>query len=98
MPLASSLVSLSDGTLPESFEGLKSHIPVEWIQKALAERGMATVRKRKLPMESVMWLVIGMALYRDRPIGELVRRLELVLADKEGKPQDITEGAIPQAR
>jgi hypothetical protein len=98
MSLSSSLVSLGDGTLPESFEGLKSHIPLEWIQKALSERGMATVRKRKLPMETVVWLVIGMALYRDRPIGELVRRLELVWPGKDGKPQDVTDGAIPQAR
>lgn len=98
MSLSSSLVSLGDGTLPESFEGLKSQIPLEWIEAALTERCMATVPKRKLPMETVIWLVIGMALYRDRPIGELVRRLDLVLPDKDGNPQDVTEGAIPQAR
>lgn len=98
MVLGSSLVSLSDGTLPATFEGLKSHIDIKWIKKALGKKGAATVRRRKLPMDVVVWLVIGMALYRDRSIDEMVRRLDLVEPGKDGKPQGITKGAIPQAR
>jgi len=45
----------------------------------LAATGTATVRRRKLPAEYVVWLVIGMALLRDRSIREVVRHLELVL-------------------
>lgn len=96
--MGSSLVSLGDGTLPESFEGLKSHIDNKWIRQALAKKGVATVRRRKLPMDVVVWLVIGMALYRDRPIEEVVRRLDLVEPDGKGRPRGIAKSAVPPAR
>lgn len=98
MRLSSSLVALGDGTLPASFQGLKSHIEIEWIESALAEQGVATVRRRKLPAEQVAWLVIGMALYRDRPIVEVVNRLDLVLPSARGKRQKITSGGVTRAR
>jgi len=98
MELASSLAALGDGTLPESFEGLKSHVDVEWIQSALARHGVATLRRRKLPAEQVVWLVIGMALYRDRPIAEIVERLDLVLPESDGQRGTLAQGAIPPAR
>lgn len=97
MNLASSLVAIGDGTLPESFEGLKSHVELDWVETALRRSGVATLRKRKLPAERVVWLVIGMALYRNRPISELVRGLDLVLPGDDGT-QGVTKGAIPQAR
>lgn len=98
MGLASSLVSLGDGTLPASFAGLKSHLDLAWVEDALARKGVATVRRRKLPSDQVVWLAIGMALYRDRPIPEVVHRLNLVLPDKNGNRQSITKGGITAAR
>jgi len=98
MSLASSLVAIGDGTLPDSFEGLKSQFDASWIQSALQQTGVATLRKRKLPAEQVIWLVIGMALYRDRPIDDVVRGLDLVLPGEDGRQRRITKGAIPQAR
>lgn len=98
MGLTSSLASLADGTLPASFEGLKSHIDHGWIETALAKHGVATVRKRKLPAEQVVWLAVGIALYRDRPIPEVINRLDLVLPDENGQRQGITNGAIVEAR
>lgn len=98
MGLASSLASLADGTLPKSFEGLKSHIDNEWIKSALTKHGVATVRRRKLPAEQVVWLAVGIALYRDRPIPEVVSRLDLVLPDENGNRQGVSNGAIVEAR
>lgn len=98
MGLGSSLASLADGTLPKSFEGLKSHIDPDWIKAALAKKGVATVRRRKLPAEQVVWLSVGISLYRDRPIPEVVNRLDLVLPDENGERQGITNGAIVEAR
>lgn len=98
MGLASSLVSLGDGTLPASFEGLKSQVDIEWIKSALATHGVATVRKRKLPAEQVVWLAIGMGLYRDLPIETVVSRLDLVLPGENGEPQTVGKGAIATAR
>lgn len=98
MSLASALVALGDGTLPESFDGIKSHFDIGWVESALARSGVATMRRRKLPAEQVVWLVIGMALYRDRPIDDIVRGLSLVMPDEAGHVRGVTKGAIPQAR
>lgn len=98
MGLASCLAALGDGTLPESFEGLKSRLPVAWIGSSLANSGIATLRKRKLPSEQVIWLLIGMGLYRDRPIVELVDRLDLVLPGPAGEKRFIAKSAITPAR
>jgi len=98
MILESSLAALGDGTLPASFEGLKSQVGLKWVEDALAQTGVATVRRRKLPAEQIVWLVIGMALYRDRPISEVVQRLNLVMPGKSGKRQGVAKGALPRAR
>jgi hypothetical protein len=98
LTLISTLDALSDGTLPSSFRGLRSHVDVEWIESALARGGVATVRKRKLPVEEVVWLVIGISLYRDRPMVEVVHRLDLVQSASDGAVGQVTKGAIPQAR
>ena len=98
MGLTSAFACLDDGRLPESFEGLKSKLDIGWIESALTVSGVATVRNRKLAAEQVVWLVVGMGLYRDRPIAELVGRLDLVLPDSNGQRQTISEGAITPAR
>ena len=98
MTLKSSLISLSDGTLPTSFEGLKSLVAVEWVRKALKMGGTAKVRERKITVEDVMWLVIGISLYRNRPMVDVAHHLELVMPDKKGRPGTLSKGAIPQAR
>ena len=71
------------GYLPSADEGafdrLCANLDPEWVEAALEATGTATVRKRRLPAEQVIWLVLGMALYRHRPIAELVERLDLAL-------------------
>jgi Insertion element 4 transposase N-terminal/Transposase DDE domain len=62
-----------------AFKRLQESINPEWIEQALEATGTATLRTRRLPAEQVLWLVLGMALYRGRPIDELVGRLDLVL-------------------
>ena len=98
MGLTSAFACLDDGRLPESFEGLKSKLDIEWIKSALATHDVATVRNRKLAVEQVVWLVVGMGLYRDRPIAELIGRLDLVLPGPDGKRRRISKGSIPPAR
>ncbi len=39
----------------------------------------ASIRKRKFPAELVVWLIVGMGLYRDRSITDVVTKLDLVL-------------------
>jgi len=32
----------------------------------------------------VVWLIVGMGLYRDRPIADVVAKLDLILSSQEG--------------
>jgi hypothetical protein len=80
---------------PERFADIRRHLDPSWIEQALEATGTATLRKRRLPAEQVVWLVIGMAMYRDRPINELVDRLDLVLP---GSNLTMAPSAVVEAR
>jgi hypothetical protein len=64
----------------------------------LAATGTASVRRRKLPAEHVVWLVIGMGLFHDRSIAEVVHHLDLVLPPRGGGRGRVSNAAIVQAR
>jgi hypothetical protein len=53
------------------------NIPIEWIASALDLSSQATIRRRRLPADQVLWLVLGMALFRDEPVHEVARRLNI---------------------
>ena len=82
-------------TLP-NFAALSQHIDPQWIAQALAATGKASVRRRKLPAEQVLWLVIALAMYRHQSIAQIVVELDLVLPD-EVNP-GIASSAVTQAR
>jgi hypothetical protein len=86
---------LGDYAKPERFVDVRRHLDPLWIEQALEATGTATLRKRRLPAEQVVWLVVGMALYRDRPICELVDRLDLVLP---GCNSTMAPSAVVEAR
>lgn len=87
------MASFSGG---DRLEGLKRHIDPVWIEEALSWSGTATLRRRRLPADQVLWLVIGMGLMRDAPIERIVDSLELALPDR--KDTLIAKSAISQAR
>ncbi|MCX9158639.1 IS4 family transposase, partial [Niveibacterium sp. 24ML] len=41
--------------------------------------GKGSIRRRKLPAEHAVWLVIGLALFRNQPLWQVVQQLELSL-------------------
>lgn len=53
------------------------NIPVEWVESALHLSTQASIRRRRLPADQVLWLVLGMALFRDEPVHEVARRLNI---------------------
>lgn len=67
-----------------------------WIDEALAATGTATIRRRRLPAEQVVWLVIGMCLFRDQSMRELVATLDLALPGPRGVR--VAPSSIVQAR
>lgn len=81
---------------PDKLERIQQHIDPLWIEEALAWAGTASMRRRRLPAEQVIWLVIGMGLMRDTPIERVVDRLELALPDR--KDTLVAKSAVSQAR
>jgi hypothetical protein len=80
---------------PPQFEDLRRNIDAEWIEQALRATGTATLRRRRLPAEQVVWLVIGMALFRNRSIHDVVSKLDLVLP---GDTPTVVPSAVADAR
>ena len=69
------------GRVPGDLARLSELIDPAWIEQALQTSGKASIRRRKLPAEHVVWLVIGLALFRNQPIWHVVKQLDLVLGD-----------------
>lgn len=82
---------------PDGFRTFRQHLDQGWIEEALLNTGTATLRRRRLPAEQVVWLVIAMALCRDRPIADIVRHLDLALPDGGGI-RSVAPSAVIQAR
>jgi hypothetical protein len=76
----------------DSLESFRDH--PRWIEEVLTATGTATLRR--LPAEQVVWLVLGMAMMRDRPITDVVAKLDLVLPDRQDK--QIAKSSLSAAR
>ena len=86
---------------PEAFAALGANVKAEWFLQALAAvenaGGETELRRRKLPIDRALWLVIGMGLFRDRSIQEVVQHLELSIP-RPGPRSGVAPSAIPLAR
>src|SRR3979490_1591363 len=81
---------------PPDWRRLGAHLPYEWIGAALGYKGQASIRLRRLPAQQVVWLVIGLALYRHLSIKEVLDDLDLALPELTGR--FVTSSAVCQAR
>lgn len=82
---------------PRSFPNLIKHLAPTWVEEALLSTGTASIRRRRLPAEQAVWLVLGMALMRDLPITEVARQLDLALPAPDGT-RTVASSALTQAR
>lgn len=86
---------------PTAFSALGTHVKEEWFYEALAAHrdpaAQAAMRRRKLPLDLALWLVIGMALFRDRSIHAVVEHLGLAIAPS-GRHGGVAPSAVPPAR
>lgn len=102
MGLAASVQDIFEEDIPASFARFGRVLDAQWIAAALEETGTASIRMRKIPAQLVVWLVIGMALFRDRSIHEVVTHLGLVLPTQKNKQpaagKTVAPSAIPQGR
>lgn len=60
-------------------ERFASSLDPEWIEHALEATGTASIRRRKIPADQVVWLVLGMCLFADRSVTAVVDHLKLTL-------------------
>lgn len=94
------MVRMADRVLtPPSEEFLPKFVASldpDWIDEALAVTGTATIRRRRLPAEQVVWLVIGMCIFRDLSMRELVATMDLALPGSRGIR--VAPSSIVQAR
>lgn len=82
--------------LPGDFEQFQRHLSVEWVEDAVAATGTATIRRRRLPAEQTIWLIIGMALMRNESIERVATLLNVALPAKTGNLA--ARSALTQAR
>ena len=73
------------------------HVPSEWVVAAASLSTQATIRRRRLPSDMVLWLVVGMAFFRNEPIVEVARRMNICA---EGLADEVllAKSALTQAR
>jgi hypothetical protein len=82
--------------LPGDFEQLGRHLTADFVEDALIATGTATIRKRRLPAEQVLWLVIGMALMRKESLQRTAALLNIALPSTTGEL--VAPSALVQAR
>lgn len=82
---------------PHSFPNLTKHLDPAWIEEALFSTGTATIRRRRLPAEQTVWLILGMALLRDMPVTTVAQQLDIALPASDGS-RTVASSALTQAR
>lgn len=82
---------------PKTFPNLTAHLDPVWVEEALLATGTATVRRRRMPAEQTVWLVLGMAVMRDLPITAVARQLDIALPGADGS-RTVASSALTQAR
>jgi len=86
--------------VPAAFEQFSEDLDAQWVASALERTGTASIRRRKLPADLVVWLVIAMALFRDRSILEVVTHLKLVMPGGAASSQGgrVVASSVSEAR
>jgi Insertion element 4 transposase N-terminal/Transposase DDE domain len=82
---------------PRAFPNLIKHLDPAWVEEALVSTGTATIRRRRLPAEQTVWLVLGMAVMRDLPVTAVARQLDIALPAADGT-RTVASSALTQAR
>jgi len=81
---------------PASLSCFQRAITHERISQVPETTQKAIIGKRKLPAELVIWLVVGMGLYRDHSITDVVTKRDLSLSTQER--ETTAASSIAQAR
>ncbi len=91
------LIETCETTEYDSNHPIYKNVDRSWIDEALSATKTATLRRRRLPAEQVVWLVLGMALMRKRSISEVAAKLDIALPAR-GSGVSTAPSALVQAR
>ena len=80
---------------PASFDSLADVLSPDMVLAGFAETGIATLRRRRMPMERVLWGIIGMSMFRHIPMTQLANQLDILLP---GERPFVAPSAFIQAR
>ena len=78
MSLVEKLERLQTGQ-PADISRFAASLDADLIDSAFAATGKASIRRRKLPLDKALWVVIGMSLLADRSIMRVIEHLGLVI-------------------
>lgn len=99
MRLSETLPATFTEVSPFLLANARDRINPEWIAAALDTAGVVSVRRRKLPLDVVVWLVIGANLVAGFAFDEVVRHLGLTPPSRRANPQvPPSSGAVAEAR
>jgi hypothetical protein len=87
------VLGADEGRLQRIFE---TEIDAKLLSEALQATGTATIRRRRLPAESAVMLVLGMAIHRGLAIRDVAERMSLALPS--GGSPEVAPSALTQAR
>lgn len=73
----------TSGQFYTSMSSSRRLLSPELIAEVFKQAGVATVSKRRWPLEPVLWLLVGMSLYRQPSIWKIVNPLDIVLPVKK---------------
>lgn len=82
--------------LPDRFEQFTRHLSPDFIEDGLIATGTASIRRRRLPAEAVIWLLIGIALMRNESMARVAALLGVALPSTTGRL--VARSALTQAR
>ncbi|MBD1391436.1 IS4 family transposase [Neiella sp. HB171785] len=90
-------LAMANGYAPNTEElgKLSDILCPDFINQCLETSGVATVRKRRIPLDMAVWTVIAMSLYRQEPVWSIVSKAQLMLP---GKKPLVAPSAVVQAR
>jgi hypothetical protein len=69
----------------DSYNNVLTAIDAEWIEEALFSTHKASIRRRRLPAEQAVWLIIMMGLMRNHSIKEVCGSLDIALQTNPDK-------------
>ncbi|MFC4655123.1 IS4 family transposase [Rheinheimera marina] len=90
-------LTLANRYFPDQLDtgALAQLLPDEFIRQCLQEAGVATVRRRRLPLEALVMVVLGMALYRNKDVWSIADKMQIALP---GKRHLVAPSAVHQGR